>query len=696
MSESPKKGFGERSEITRRDFLDGMAIGAAGLAAAAAAPYLTGAEAALVERGGARPLPADYYPPRQTGIVGHRDGLVRKTVKIDGPPNPDKEHSAKPGPGIDRRVADTGQVYDCVIVGAGISGLAAAKYYGDRFGANSKILLLDPMRDFGGHAHRNEFHVPNAAAGGTDVTILRNGGTFNLDSIGSWNLPAGSPAVGYDIPGSYGQPSRDLLDFLGIDVENFPETISNSIPDAYGLRFTNLFASEAFGADTVVEDQGETESYADFFARTPFSPRARADLVRLYEQTGRDWIGERDGPLSDARKKALLARITYKAYLNDYIGVTDEAALWLQRNPHSLYGAGIQAVQAGDLYLLGEPGFEGLGLEYGDFPGVGRTAQMNANPAAPPSHLWPDGNASLARLLVSSLIPKAFPDVDGARPNYVNIVKAPCRYSELDRKSNDVRIRLNSTVINVVPARRRGLSEIDYVNAGKGKRVRARHVVMACWNRVTAHLVEDLPERQVANLCYARKVPLIYGRASLNNWQAFADAKIRSVNPVGNSLFWDSTSVSAGASFGDSYGPTPAEPPSAPAVLNFTCVPTDPSRETQLSAYEAGKQMMLEMSFEDLEGALIDVIDRSVNRSGGDFDPERDINEIMINRWNYGYAYELTSTFDPSLFGPNDAQPHVKGRKPYRNVSIANSDSGAFAYSHSAINEAYRAVNDLP
>ena len=82
--------------------------------------------------------------------------------------------------------------------------------------------------------------------------------------------------------------------------------------------------------------------------------------------------------------------------------------------------------------------------------------------------------------------------------------------------------------------------------------------------------------------------------------------------------------------------------------------------------------------------------------SARDFDPERDIDSIMVNRWNYGYAYELCSTFDPSLFGPVAQQPQVLGRKPYKNVAIANSDSGAFAYTHSAINEGYRAVNDLP
>jgi spermidine dehydrogenase len=185
-------------------------------------------------------------------------------------------------------------------------------------------------------------------------------------------------------------------------------------------------------------------------------------------------------------------------------------------------------------------------------------------------------------------------------------------------------------------------------------------------------------------------------RVALTNWQAFADAKISSIQPRGNSLFWDSTSLSAGARFGASYGPTPNEPPSAPAMLNFQVVATDHRATPQLAAYEGGRKRLLEMSFRDLENALYDVLDRSVNKSGGDFDPERDIHSIMVNRWNYGYAYELTSTYDPSLFGPVADQPQVKGRKPYKNVAIANSDSGAFAYTHSAINEAYRAVQDLP
>jgi spermidine dehydrogenase len=156
----------------------------------------------------------------------------------------------------------------------------------------------------------------------------------------------------------------------------------------------------------------------------------------------------------------------------------------------------------------------------------------------------------------------------------------------------------------------------------------------------------------------ARKVPLIYCRVGLPNWLVFADAKISSVAPRGDRLLFDSTSLAAGAVFGSAYGPTP-NTPAQPATLSLTCTPDDPKQLTQLAS------------------------------------DERDIASIMLTRWNYGYAYELCSTFDPSIFGPVSGQPQFRARQPFANVSIANSDSGAFAYAHSAIDEAFRAVQDL-
>jgi len=457
-----------------------------------------------------------------------------------------------------------------------------------------------------------------------------------------------------------------------------------------------------------VQNRVPGQDWGEFLATTPFSPAARAAIERIQTDETTDWIALKHGPgLSDQEKKAILSRLTQKRYYMDYIGAPEQAIRQYQRNGHPLLGAGAQAVSAGDMWALGSPGFDGLGLTTDPFPGIGRTPQFGLLPEAAdsPSPTWPDGNSSLLRLLVNRMIPGAVTPAPGAPLDQETVVNATTDYSRLDRRGNRVRIRLNSLVFRVKPGRsrhrygdrRRRLAEIDYLIDGErhGRRVRATHVVMACWNRVTAHVLEYLPRSQVKDLCYARKTPLIYGRAVLNNWQAFADANIGSVSPRGNSLFWDSTTLQAGHEFGRVYGPTPAQP-DQPAVLNFTVVPTDHDATPQLAAYEGGRKRLLRMSFRDLERALIDVVDRSVNRAGGDFEPQRDLHSIMINRWNYGYAHELTSVWDPSLYGPWADQPQVRGRRPLRNVSIANSDSAAFAYTHSAINEGYRAVQDLP
>ena len=742
----------QRDGVSRRDFLDGAAVSAAGLAAAAAFPALSGAEA--MAKAGQGPvtdpgLPPDYYPPTFSNpYTGLPDTVIQRTIRIDGPPprKPRDIHSTKGGPGIDVPVKDTKEKYDCVIVGAGASGISAAKSYLDRFGPGKKVLIIDALPDFGGHSHRNEFHIPNAADGGKDVLTLRNGGTVNLDSIGTWNQDGPS-----GITGSYGQPAIDFLDWAGVDYTTgtkWQNGAAAGIPASYGLYQRLLFPAAEFGTDHVIparnagpyagQEPATVAGWTSFLNRTPYSSAAREAILRV-QTTDEDFLANAPGaPLTQAQKRAYLTSITYKQYLQDHVGVNDEAFFgeyW--RGSGSLLGAGGQAVSAADCWILGRPGFpDGVGLgdtEDIELAGIGRTPfQDSRSSNTVPSRAWPDGNTSLLRLALSKLIPPAFPDVDVGdgggpkRPDQLSILKTQCRYDLLDHPANTVRVRLNATVFNVRPRKSTGdYSPVDYVlnpvpgetpgyghhgrgngwgrgGRPQGRRVHAKHVIMACWNRVTAHVVDGLPKQQVEGLCYARKVPLIYGRVGLNNWQAFADSKVASVSPRGTSLFWDSFSLSAGAGFGPNatpgryYGPTPNQPPSAPAQLSFTVVPNHPDATPQLFAYSTGQQILRELRWADLEDSVIDLIDRTVNKEGGDFDPERDIADWKINRWSYGYAHELTSTFDPSAYGPVAGQPQVAGRQPFRNVAIANSDSEAFAYTHSAINEGYRAVQDLP
>ena len=87
----------------------------------------------------------------------------------------------------------------------------------------------------------------------------------------------------------------------------------------------------------------------------------------------------------------------------------------------------------------------------------------------------------------------------------------------------------------------------------------------------------------------------------------------------------------------------------------------------------------------------------SPRSSHGGFDPARDIAGITVNRWSHGYSYSYDVLGDDTWYEDwNDPRyPHVQGRQPFGNISIANADAGAIAWLHVAVEQAHRAVNEL-
>ena len=279
-----------------------------------------------------------------------------------------------------------------------------------------------------------------------------------------------------------------------------------------------------------------------------------------------------------------------------------------------------------------------------------------------------------------------------------------------------MRMRLNSTVFNVKPAKRGDYSPVDYVlnqvadSRGKyphgkeGRRVGGKHVIMACWNRVTAHVVEGLPREQVQGLCYARKVPLIYGRVGLQQLAGVRGLQGREREPARDDRCSGTRSASrAGRGLRPERDAgqvlrADAEPAArAPRrQLAFTVVPNHPDAIPQLFAYSTGQQMLRELSWEELEDS-VDRPDRPDGEQGG-----RRLRSGARHRRLADQPLELRlrarADLDvrPVAYGPVEDQPQYAGRQPFRNIAIANSDSEAFAYTHCAINEAHRAVQDLP
>ena len=622
--------LGMDRKISRRDFLNGVAIGVGGLLAAD--PLLAGLTAG--EHGPEKST--YYYPPTLTGMRGNHDGTYTYAHRLR-----DGESWDSDGPPV-----KTGEAYDLVVVGGGISGLAAAYFYRKSVGAKARILILDNHDDFGGHAKRNEFR-----AGGR--LLLSYGGTQSIDG-----------------PGRYSKVARGLLTDLGIDTDRFYKAYDRKLYSKLGTAV--FFDRETFGEDRLVPGLGSLP-WPEFLAKTPLSDEVRRDIARVCTEKV-DYLPG----LSVARKRMKLAKISYADFLTKICKVTPDALKFFQSYTNDLFTVGIDAVPALACY---ESADDYGGYTYAGFGGM----NLGGEPEKEEPYIFhfPDGNASIARLLVRSLIPEAVPG-----RTMEDVVTARADYSRLDREASPVRIRLNSTVVHVSHTGATEASkevEIAYVRGKQLVSVKAKHCVLACYNGMIPYLCPELPEKQREALSYLVKAPLVYSHVAIKNWTVFQKLGVHQIEAPGS--YHTYVALDFPVSLGEYQFPSKPEDPMVLFMLRTPCKPGLPQREQ----HRAGRAELLRTPFATFERNIRDQLGRMF--ASTDFDSARDIEAITVNRWAHGYAYEYNSLFDPDW--TEEEKPWVIGRKPFGQIAIANSDAGASAYTDCAIDQAHRAVSEL-
>jgi spermidine dehydrogenase len=638
------RDLGESRPIPRRDFVQGALIGAATTLTLpfleACAPQPRVAEAPNAALAGPQDLPG-YYPPSLTGLRGSHPGSFETA------------HALRDGQRMPS-ATDTQETYDLAIVGGGISGLAAAHFFRVRTSRATRILILDNHDDFGGHARRNEFALDGRVQ-------LLNAGTVDIDS-----------------PRPYSPVSQQLLRELGIDTGRLSRAIEDrGFYRRHGLESGVFFDRETFGTDRLVVGASR-RSARTWLADSPLSERARADIERI-EEGSIDFLPG----LTAAEKKDRLSRISYRDFLRDLVKADPAAIAFYQAWSHGEWAVGIDAVSALDCWGFGAPGFRGLSLPRTSTARMGYTASGYIDTGGSAKLHFPDGNATIARLLVRSLIPAAVPgrSVD-------DVVMARVDYGRLDRPDSSVRLRLGSIVTAVRhtgnPESARDV-EVTYMRGEGVFRVRARRCVLACWNMMIPYLCPELPEPQKAALHRLVKSPLVETSVALRNWQAFKKLGVYDIYAPGS--YHTTVFLNPKVEIGGYRSPRSPDEPILVRMERTPCQPGLPEHEQN----RIGRAEILATPFATYERNIREQLARML--AAGGFDPARDIEAITVNRWPHGYAPEYNVLFEEVV--PDAERPHIIGRARFGHIAIANSDAGAAAYTDSAIDQAHRAVDEL-
>ncbi|MYF09659.1 MAG: FAD-dependent oxidoreductase [Gammaproteobacteria bacterium] len=637
--------------ITRRRFVNGVAVGVAGTVAGAPLPFASEASAPRrVIRSGA---PLSYsaslagFPPLRGGLRGSHEGAneVAHQMPFDG--RSDWGPAAEPD--LD--------LYDLVVVGGGISGLAAAHFY-RKAHPDARILILENHDDIGGHARRNEFHL--------DGRLYLSGG-------GSRYL---MPAVLAD---HLGEVYKDL----GIDYDQITDEAADyEFYARHGLGIVFYFDAATYGERKLLPGHFGVLNHMDVperpswetISQMPFSEKAKRQLYKLYhineDRTEAGFFDELD----------YLGTLTYEEFLKKHGGITEPEILDWIRPMSVLSGMWNDSLPAWEGFAMGQPGLGATSFRLLRGNRYANLMKFLLSPAP-----LPDGNGGLARLFARSLVPQ----VSSGALNPAGMVAAPFDYGKLDEPGSQVRIRLNSTAVQIAhdgdPQTAKQVF-VTYVRHGKTEKVRARNCVLACWNNMIPHIWREIPDAQRSALAKGIKLPNVFTNVLLRNWRAFERA---GVGGGFASSFYHSTFYLENLSNLGNYH-SPANP-EEPTILFLAGCPRGWGPPDVRNRSSTGRYELMGTTFEFLENDIKEQFNGMLGDHG--FDADRDMAAITVNLWPHGYTAPQSTVFDPPY--AEGEEPHLVGRRKLGRVAIANSDASTVALITAAVDEAKRAIDEL-
>jgi spermidine dehydrogenase len=545
---------------------------------------------------------------------------------------------------------ETGEIYDGVVIGGGISGLAAGLFFQRQAGPGKTCLILENHPIFGGEAKQNEFDVDGkrlVAHQGSAIYLVPYPHSFIgrfYDSIGLH-----APKLTYQ---KWAGPQAEMA------VGRTPYESAGMGKGQYGFWFGTKFGQK--NGTWLVDPVGKKMEGA------PVSAAQRRELLRWFSgataNESKFAVPQYEG--DEASRK--LDAITLEQHFIERYGVSRETIrTFLSPVEGGGSGLGPDALSAFCEYAAD--------LLHPWDDGSGDAVQM-----------FPGGNTTIARLMLKALIPSAF---DGAG-SVDDVTRGLIKFAALDVAGAPARLRLSSTALSVRhdgdPAKAETIS-IAYLRDGKVFRVKARSAVVAGGSWTAKHILKDLPEAQRKAYAQFYRSPCMMANVAVRNWrflQRMGITGCRWFEGVGNYM-----DVRRMAVCGDV---APTIGPDSPIVLTLKVLYSYPGASTEEQGHR-GRGEMLTTSFREYERRIREQFTEMF--SGAGFEAQRDIAGIVLNRWGHAYLNP-----QPGFFFGKNGQPaprEVLRSAPFGRIAFANTDlAGAMDHRYSIL-EAQRAVGQL-
>ena len=622
------KTWGLEQNITRRDFLNSTLLASGGALLSSMSP----AQLLAQKNENKNPFADDWTGYGGVGDYANSNGNTTPVFEA-GHRIRDGEFETAPSNFI-----DTGEVYDCVVVGGGISGLAAGLIFQRKAGEGKTCLVLDNHPVFGGEAKRNEFVVD-----GRRLLAHQGSALFQVNYPHSFierfyqSIGLKTPRLQYQ---KWGSPDPEIplptTPYLG------------SAP--YGLYFGAKFGQP--------KGVWVTDPWGKKLEGAPLSAKAREELLRTQLPSAVQAPEYRGDAISRR-----LDTITLEDHLIEKYRISRETVrTFLTPDEGSAFGLGPDALSGYTAYA-----FDAFGPTLDD-----------------ENQMFPDGNSGIARLIVKTMIPDAI----GGQHSLEDVCRNSIDFAALDRTGAASRIRLDSTAVWVKhegdPAKSQFVT-IFYIRGGKLYRVRARSVVMAGGSWTTKHIVRDLPTDRKEAYAQFYRSPCMLANVAVRNWRFLYKMGISGAQWYeGFGTYLQLRKLALCGTDVATIGPD------SPVVITLKVVYSHPGHTTEEQGH-MGRAEMISTPFREYERQIRQQFTDMFARTG--FDASRDIAGIILNRWGHAYASPA-----PGFYFGKNGQPapgDVLRGAPFGRIAFANVDLSGMPDHKSSIIEANRAVGQL-